>query len=164
MQSSYVIAALFSSTVLLACGPQSPSARLSENAIRANVATRFGRMDVALANVDAKKKAEFAEKHAQWGHGIRIVDLEVGGMSFVTQDHADVHVSVAWQRLDEATLRVTEITQRWHSGGDGWRLLFEERRGGSVGLFGEEEDADAEEEKDAPPKRTQFPTRVIAAQ
>lgn len=163
MRSPYVVVALLCSTLLWACGPQSPAARLSEQAVRTNVATRFGRMDVALSSVDAKRQAEFAEKHAGWGHGIRIVDLEVGGMTFVTKEHADVHVSVAWQRPDEATLRVTEITQRWHSGDDGWRLLFEERRGGSVGLFGEEDET-PEEAEDAPPKRTQFPTRIIAAQ
>jgi hypothetical protein len=165
MRTTVLAAAmLLGCSVLSGCGAQGPSGRLAEAAVQSNVAMRFGRMDVALANVDKKKHSTFAEKHADWGRGIRIVDLEVGGFSFLTADHADVYVTVAWQRPAEAELRVTQVTQRWYNGDDGWKLLFEETRGGNAGLFGEpipEEEAPSEPEA---PKRTQFPTHVIAAQ
>lgn len=160
MRSLALTWALFTATV--GCiGPPSPSQRLADSAYETNVASRFGRMDVALANVATASRADFARKHAAWGKDIRVVDVDFSGMNLISKEQAEVYVTVAWQRPAEAELQVTNVVQRWRDDEDGgWRLVEEKRASGSYGLLDDEPPAGAEPEE-VVPTRTHFPTRVI---
>jgi len=118
-------------------GGQSRVGKLQEAAQNMNMATRFGRMDVATEHVAAKEMEDFARRHANWGGTVRIADLEYRGMRFVHEKKAIVAVAVAWQRLDEQELRVTELAQVWDYDQGKWKLVDETRTAGDVGLLGE---------------------------
>jgi len=142
-------------------GAPTPGQRLTDSAYEMNTASRFGRMDIALDHVAAKAKADFARRHAGWGRDVRIVDFEFAGMNLLKKDEADVYVAVSWQRADESSLRVTQITQRWKDDG-GWAITGEARKGGDFGLFGEPtpKTAPAPAAPD-PARQAQLRTRVI---
>lgn len=116
---------------------QSRAARLQEAASNLNMATRFGRLDIASELVDDKSQPDFTKHHAGWGRGVRLVDLELQGMQLKDKDNAVVFVTVGWQRPDEQELRVTQLVQTWGFGPKGWKLTREERAGGDIGLLGE---------------------------
>lgn len=152
--------------------PPSSTQRLADAAVDMNAATRFGRMDLALEHVGAAAREEFARRHAVWGGKVRVVDLEMGGFKLVTKDEAEVLVNVAWLRPDEATMRVTQIAQRWRDEKGRWQLASEERRDGDLGLLGEDERATAAAaakaaapktsgSSDVAPRRVLGPTRVV---
>src|SRR5262249_23532535 len=101
--------ALFGTTSFAGCTPPNLTERLTDASYNLNQATRFGRMDVALENVTAKARDEFAKQHASWGRGLRVDDVEMTGLSMTAINEADVFVSVSWQRADESTLRVTHL-------------------------------------------------------
>ena len=63
---------------LPACfAPPGPMERLNMSAYDLNTATRFGRMDVALEHVAQDAQVDFMARHAKWGRGIRVVDVEL---------------------------------------------------------------------------------------
>lgn len=144
MSSSFAGAPRFALTAsfavaLAACiGGVTPASRVSEAAQELNVAARFGRMDVSLERVAPTYRDEFAKRHAAWGNSIRVNDSEFSGMILRDRDHAEVYVAVTWQRLDEADLRTTTVTQKWTDEKGSWRLAGEERTSGDLGLLGEE--------------------------
>jgi hypothetical protein len=124
---------------LPAClGARTPAERLVDAAYDYNVSTRFGRMDVALGYVAAKARDAFTKRHAAWGDRVRVLDLEVGGMRMTSKNEANVTVRVAWQRVDESDLRMTELSQTWRDDG-GWHLGEEARKSGDEGLLPEDE-------------------------
>lgn len=134
----FKIGALVLALAASAClGGQTKPSRLQEVAQTLNMATRFGRMDIAYELVGEKAQVEFAKRHKSWGSAIRIVDLEFQGMTFVDTDHAKIFVSVGWQRPDEQDLRVTQVAQTWVYGDKGWKLSEETRAAGDFGLLGE---------------------------
>lgn len=116
--------------------PPGPMERLTDSAYRLNVATRFGRMDIASDFVGQKARQDFARRHANWGSKIRIVDVELQGMRMMTTEMAEVRVTVRWHRIDETTMRASSIAQHWKQGSDDWALVEEIRVSGSPGLFG----------------------------
>ena len=124
--------------------PQSPVERLSFAAHELNAATRFGRHDVALMHVNRSAHASFLRRHRPWGDSIRIVDVELRGIHFTNNDEAKVEVAVSWHRLDETTIRVSRIDQKWTQGVNSWHLVEEQRIAGSPGIF-------------APPPKEQAP-------
>lgn len=156
--------------------PPTSSQRLAESAYDLNTAARFGRMDVALEHVKDTSRAEFAQRHAGWGRSVRVVDYEFGGVAMRKDGDADVLVSVNWQRLDESSMRSTEIAQRWTEKRGTWRMASEEERGGDRGLLAEvpkpgvasagsaAPDAAAPPVVAAPPPRSRYQTRVIYEQ
>jgi hypothetical protein len=115
--------------------PQSPAERLSFSAHELNAATRFGRIDVALAHVNHAAQASFLRRRRPWGEGIRIVDVEMKGIRVNDDDNATVSVAVSWHRLDETTLRVSRIEQKWTQGVNDWILVEEQRVAGAPGIF-----------------------------
>lgn len=117
--------------------PQAPSQAVSDVARDLNLATRFGRMDVALEHTSTSHQSDFLEKRADWGTEIRVVDVELSQLSLSSTDAAEVLVDVAWVRMNEGTLRSTRLKQRWENPGGGWKLSGEERIAGDVGLLGE---------------------------
>jgi hypothetical protein len=119
--------------------PPTPSQRLNDAAYEFNTAARFGRLDIASEMVREVAREEFGRKHASWGKSVRVVDLELNGMSMRKDGDADVSITVSWQRAAETTMRTTDITQRWTSSRGSWALLSEEEKGGDRGLVGEPE-------------------------
>jgi hypothetical protein len=158
--------ALATCFVLAGCPmPPTASQRLSEASYDFNTAARFGRMDIASELVREIARDEFGRKHAQWGKSIRVVDMELNGMSMRKDGDADVTITVSWQRADETSMRTTDITQRWTSTKGSWALLSEAEKSGDHGLIGEPEAA----KEDAPPPvaaptRSRYQTRVIYEQ
>ena len=151
--------------VLAACyAPVAPSQRLTESAFDMNSATRWGRMDVAMEHVGAEAREAFGKQHARWGRSIRIVDLEFNGMSLKNKgSEAEVIVTLSWQRLDEADVRMTSIAQRWVDLRGKWSLLSEDEKSGDGGLLDEEPKAKALPAEAAPKERGRYQTRVIGA-
>ena len=136
--------------------PPSASEKASEAARELNLSARFGNMDAAAAKAASEVRADFMQRHAQWGGEIRIVDVELGGMNMPDSDHAVFDVNYSWMRSNESTLRVTRVTQRWTSLKGAWSLESEKRAAGDMGLFGEHVDVLRPVQRD-----TQFATKVI---
>jgi hypothetical protein len=123
---------------LCACiPPRAPAQTVSEVARDFNVATRFGRMDVAMEHTADAHQREFVEHRANWGRDIRVLDVELAQLALTSSESADVFVDVSWVRMDEGWLRSTRLKQRWENPGGGWKLGAEERASGDVGLLGE---------------------------
>ena len=142
---------------LTACPMPPPASEKATDAARElNVAARFGRIDIAAGLAAAGARDEFLRKRAQWGGNIRIVDVELGGLSMADSSHAVFQVDYAWMRMDEDSLRSTRVAQRWTSSKGGWVLEGEKRVSGDVGLFGEHVEVLRPPQRDA-----QFATKVI---
>lgn len=153
--------------------PPTSSQRLTESAYDLNTAARFGRMDVALEHVRDTARDDFAKRHAGWGRAVRVVDYEFNGVSIRKDGDADVGVTVLWQRLDETTMRTTDLSQRWTEKRGTWWMIQEEERGGDRGLLADLTKKDADEKADnsaappaeqKPPPPSRYQTRVIYEQ
>lgn len=137
---------------MVACvPPMSPAERLSFAAYDMNAATRFGRMDVAVAHVATSSQADFLRRHRSWGRDKRIVDVDVSGIRMITPTTAEVHLSVSWHHDDETIMRQSYLAQKWTSSkGDDWALSEEIRVSGDEGLFESEEPLEARDEPRPP--------------
>lgn len=154
-------------TLALAAGclapPESPAERLAGAAEAMNAAARFGRTNMALELVATPAQGEFTRRREPWGRDVWIVDHEVLDVAIVAQDEARVVVSVAWQRPNEASLRITQLTQQWRDDRGGWRMTSEQKSGGDAGLLGERPALNSGKEPAPKPLRASFQTRVIRA-
>ncbi|HEX3776651.1 MAG TPA: hypothetical protein VHV51_19395 [Polyangiaceae bacterium] len=150
-------APLLCAFVLSACPmPPPASERATDAARESNVAARFGRIDIAVDRTTPEFRSEFLRHRASWGGNIRIVDVELGGLSMPDSDHAIFDVDYAWTRVDEDALRSTRVTQRWTSSKGNWVEESEKRSTGDIGLFGEPVEVLRPPQRDA-----QFATKVI---
>ncbi len=113
------------------------SARLADSAYELNSAAHFGRMDLAMESVHPTAKDDFAQAHATWGKGTRVMDSELSGVSMRKDGDADVMVSVTWHRANESTMRTTDLVQRWTMNRGVWSLKHEEEKNGDRGLLAE---------------------------
>lgn len=136
--------------------PPSASEKASDAARELNLSARFGNMDVAAKKASSEARADFIQRHALWGSQIRIVDVEMAGMSMPDSDHAVFQIDYSWMRNDESTMRTTRVTQRWNSLNGGWAMESERREAGDYGLFGEHVDVLRPAQRNA-----QFATKVI---
>ena len=144
-------------TVLGACMPtQVPARDVSDAARDLNLATRFGQMDVAVEHTSEKHRKRFLDSRADWGAGVRVVDVELAQLNVPDTETAEVIVVVSWVRSDEGLLRSTRIRQNWQNPGGGWQLDGEERIAGDFGLLGENVMILRPESRD-----THFPTKTI---
>ena len=156
--------AFVSSLALAGCvAPPTASQRLSESAYDFNTAMRFGRMDIAAEHVREIARDEFTKKHAGWGKSIRIVDIEMSGISMRKDGDADVVVAVSWQWAAETTMRSTDVTQRWTSTHGTWTMISEEEHGGDKGVISAL-DKPKGDETPQPPARPRYQTHVIYEQ
>lgn len=128
---------LFASAFLACIPPQAPAQRVSEVARDFNIATRFGRMDVAMEHTARDHQQRFVQQRADWGRDVRVLDVELADLSLTSSDRAEVLVDVSWIRVDENWVRSTRLKQRWENPGGGWKLNGEERASGDIGLLGE---------------------------
>jgi hypothetical protein len=118
--------------------PVQPATRVADAARELNLAARFGRMDIAVGRTAPSTRSVFIERHSSWGSDIRIVDVELTGLSMPDPRSASVRVDYAWVRADESTLCNTRVLQLWEDkAGAGWQLVREQRFSGDIGLFGE---------------------------
>jgi len=121
---------------LAACvPPQTPTQRLTDAAYDMNVATRFGRMDLAYPYVSEEAQPQFARHHAGWGSTLRVLDLDLAGIRSMGPDAMAVDLVVTWHPVNEMTIRQTQITQHWKLERDDWHMVEEQRVGGDPGLF-----------------------------
>ena len=142
------------STFGAACGAsRSSTDKLLDAAHEHNGAVRFGRMDIALEHVSASTKGEWLQRRAAWKNKVRIIDVELEGMQLAAVTEANVQVRVAWQHVDEAELRSTEVVQKWQAKDGPWQLVKEECTGGDTTLLAEPE-APKETPKEAPKETT----------
>jgi hypothetical protein len=138
--------------------PPSASEKASDAARELNLSARFGNMDVAAKKASNAARADFIQRHAQWGGEIRIVDVELAGMNMPDSDHAVFEVNYSWMRSNESTMRSTRVIQHWSSLNGAWALESEKRGAGDVGLFGEHVEVLRPTQRNA-----QFATKVIRA-
>lgn len=144
-------------SVLSACMPsQVPAREVSEVARDLNIAARFGRLDLAAEHTSDGHRKRFIESRAEWGTGVRVVDVELAQLNVPDSEKAEVIVDVSWVRIDEGLLRSTRIRQNWQNPGGGWQLDGEERIAGDFGLLGENVLILRPESHDA-----HFPTKTI---
>lgn len=136
--------------------PPPASEKATDAARELNIAARFGRIDIAAGRAASEERSEFIRRRATWGGTIRVVDVELAGLTMPDSDHAVFQVDYSWMRVDEETLRSTRVSQRWSSLKGPWALESEQRVAGDVGLFGEHVDVLRPAQRD-----TQFATKVI---
>ncbi len=132
-----LLAALgLASSLMVGCmPPQTPTDKLTDSAWSMVEAARFGRMDIMISSVQPAQQEAYADAHAEWGGNIRILDIEYGGAKLVKADKAVVLMTVAWQRLDESSLRQSSVKQTWTLGGDRWLISEEVISGGDKELL-----------------------------
>lgn len=104
---------------------------------------RFGAMSGAAQWVPANAKKKFLEQYGQWHKDIRIVDLDIVGMTPGPNECFDVLIAVSWQRSTDADIHSTTISQRWGNPKGQWALLSSERVQGDRGLIADATPADA---------------------
>ncbi len=136
--------------------PPSPAARLTDAARELNIATRFGRMDIAVGRASKPTRKVFLERRASWGHELRVLEVELAGLSMKDAHHAVVDVDVQWMRMNESSLHVTRLAQVWNDDDGGWQMTREKRIAGDMGLFGENVEVLRPEHHDA-----HFPVTTI---
>lgn len=136
--------------------PPSQSQRITDAARELNLATRFGRMDVALGHTAKGARDAFLERRGAWGRDLRIVDVELAGLHVESETAATIQVDVSWVRMNEDRLRTTRLAQVWRDDRGGWQLVREQRLAGDIGLFGE-----PVVQANTEPRDRHFPTRVI---
>jgi len=136
--------------------PPPASERATDAARELNIAARFGRIDIAAGRASEGARAEFIRKRSAWGGEVRVVDVELAGLTMPDSDHAVFQVDYAWMRMDEGTLRSTRVAQHWSSTNGAWALEREQRVAGDVGLFGEHVEVLRPAQRDA-----QFATKTI---
>jgi hypothetical protein len=140
MRALAIIIALVPTIAILGCMPvQLPGEKLNDSANDVVMATRFGRMDLVISQVQPDKREAYMEAHKDWGGKVRILDIEYGGARIVAPEKAVVLMTVAWQRIDESTLRNTMLKQTWSlADQQGWKIVKEETAGGDIGLIKED--------------------------
>lgn len=130
--------ALFAALAWAGClAPETPSAKANDAARELNVESRFGDVAGVVSMTSPAVREQFLSRRAQWGHLIRVVDVELAGFTMTDIDHANVMVDFSWTRVDEGTLHTTRVRQDWGNNAGSWQLVREKRESGDLGLFGE---------------------------
>lgn len=112
--------------------------RLMDQAQELNVASRFGRIDVASQFASAEAQPIFMERRRGWGREIQVLDTQIAHSQVKDPEHAEVIVQIDWTRASEGLLHTTWVKQEWGSTGQGpWKLQGEQQVEGDKGLFGE---------------------------
>lgn len=118
--------------------PPTPTQRVTDAARELNESTRWGRMSLAASHAAQGARQTFLERRAQWGQGVRVLDVELSGMTLDRERRrATIQVDVGWTRANEAVLRATRLQQEWTESEGEWLLTREQRIAGDLGLFGE---------------------------
>lgn len=149
--------------VLCATGCSGAAAQrrnVQDEAQELNVASRFGRLDVAVQYAAPEAQKTFLERRRTWGSDVRVLDVQIAHVQVKDPEHAEVTLQVDWTRPSEGLLRSTWLHQEWGSRNRGpWRLQSEKQVDGDRGLFGEK----AQTKFLAPTRDTQFQTRSLGS-
>ncbi|MDX2051525.1 MAG: hypothetical protein SFV15_03980 [Polyangiaceae bacterium] len=157
MAKAAALAVTFAALLSFGCiTPPPASERATDAARQLNVAARFGRMDVALETTAPSFRAEFLRRHAQWGEGVRVLDVELAGLQMKDSSNAKINVDVSWAPANSSLLQRTRLEQTWSDLGRGFVLVRERRIAGAIGLFGEGQAVLPEPHPDV-----HFPTRTL---
>jgi hypothetical protein len=150
---------LVCASMALGCNTLAAQRRtVHDEAQELNVASRFGRLDVASQLAAPEAQRVFLERRKAWGSEIRVLDLQISHVQMKDQDNAEVTLQVDWTRPTEGLLRSTWLQQTWSSKNEGpWRLESEHQVEGDRGLFGEK----AKAKHLTPNHDTQFQTRSL---
>lgn len=146
---------------MAACATQADQRRrLMDQAQDLNVASRFGRVDVASQYAMPEAQPVFLQRRRTWGREIQVLDTQISHSQVKDDTHAEVVVQIDWTRASEGMLRTTWVKQEWSNSGRGaWKLQAEQQIEGDKGLFGEQ----APEQVLAPPADHHFQTRSLGA-
>lgn len=158
MRSLRAALALLCLASLSGCGVPPVSERATDAARELNLAARFGRMDIALGLTSGAARDNFVNRRREWGRSVRVLDVELAGMTMPDGKHAQIQVDYSWSRIDEGVLRTTRVAQEWEDAGGGFKLVRERRLLGDLGLFGEPVPG---RESGEPHPDVQFATKVI---
>jgi hypothetical protein len=132
------LAALLLLCATSAClAPAGAAERATDAARELNLATRFGRMDIAVGRAARGARDAFVARRAGWGKAVRVLDIELAGLEMTDQDSAIFLVDVQWVPVDESTVRTTRVAQSFRDEKGSWQLVREKRIAGDLGLFGE---------------------------
>ena len=137
--------------------PPPPSEGASDAARELNVTSRFGEVSAVLGMTAPSMREQFLNRRSEWGKMVRVVDVELAGLTVPDNEHAAVAVDFSWTRNDDSTLRTTRVLQNWENTQGSWLLVRERRLSGDIGLFGEVVQAPHQE----PRPDVQFATKVI---
>ena len=150
---------LLGAWVVLGCNTLAAQRRtVHDEANELNIASRFGRLDVASQLAAPEAQRVFLERRKSWGSEIRVLDLQISHVQVKDQNNAEVTLQVDWTRPNEGLLRSTWLQQTWRSKNQGpWRLESERQVQGDRGLFGEK----AKARYLTPNHDTQFQTRSL---
>ena len=119
--------------------------------------SRFGDLAGTVTQTSPAMRSLYLNRRAEWGRMIRVVDVDLAGLTMLDSEHAVALVDFQWTRVDEGTLHNTRVRQEWSSTEGPWLLTREKRDAGEIGLFGEARGPAA-----APSRPdVQFATRVI---
>lgn len=150
--------ALFLFCFLSSClQPPGPAETASDAARELNMTARYGELAGILGMTATGVRQEFVTRRAEWGKMVRVVDVELAGLTLEDRDRANILVDFSWTRSDENVLKTTRVLQGWQNQEGDWQLVREKRVSGDLGLFGE---VVARVEREPRPD-VQFPTRVI---
>jgi hypothetical protein len=122
---------------LASCATPTRGQALQEAAFEMNTNTRYGRADTAISRVADASRERFLKLHKRWHTDLRIVDVDLAGLTFRPDGDADVFVSYSWQPVTISELRSSVIHQVWHSERGNWLLVSEDLGQGDPGLLGE---------------------------
>ncbi len=111
-------------TSLLGCATEADQRRrLMDQAQDLNVASRFGRVDVASQYAMAEAQPTFLQRRRTWGREIQVLDTQISHTQVKDDTHAEVVVQIDWTRQNEGLLRTTYVKQEWSNTGKGaWKL------------------------------------------
>src|SRR6185503_9169780 len=117
--------------------PPGPAEKASDAARELNVTSRYGELSSVLGMTAAGVRQEFVARRTEWGKLVRVVDVELAGLTMDDRDHASVLVDFSWTRADQGILKTTRVLQEWRDEKGLWQLVREKRVSGDLGLFGE---------------------------
>ena len=113
-----------------------PTERFSTSSHELNDASRWGRVDIAVAHVSPKYREEFVKTRRNWGSVLQIADHDIVRMQLAEDGtSAQSRVRVSWYRMDTLSLKESYVEQRWERERGNFYLVEEAIAAGDEGLF-----------------------------
>jgi hypothetical protein len=117
--------------------PPNSLARAQQTAQEFNLDSRLGHTALSMEHVAPEARDRYKAQHRGWGTNVRLVDVEILGMTAQGEHDAKAVVRVSWYRPEDQELRSTTVEQAWNDKPAGWQLVQERRVEGEMGLLGE---------------------------
>ena len=94
--------------------PPGPAQRATDAARELNFAARFGRMDIALQLTAEGAKKSFLDRRTQWGKDVRVLDLELAGLSLKSPHDALIQARVNYGTARVSAYRALGVIDQLH--------------------------------------------------